>query len=182
MKRILIATLCLVLTLISCEDEYNSLYSKKYRVQFYFEVASSAELNNAVGNPGQYVSIRRKSGTGLIRIENVLGGNDYPLSYIGNSDFEYGLGGLIVGTSSIPNMNDGFDLLAYDLACPVCDRPDRRLSLKDDGTAKCGKCGMAYDMNNYGVILSAGEENKTTVRGLLRYRIFYDGKSIRVFN
>lgn len=182
MKRIYLLLMCVVFAFTGCEDEYSSLYTTKYRVQFYFEVAASAELINTIGNPGQYVSIRRKSGTGLIRIENTLGGNDYSLSYIGSKDFDYGLGGLIVGTSSMPNMNDGFDILAYDLACPNCDRAERRLTLRDDGTAKCSKCGIAYDMNNYGVIISADEVAQGGARGLYRYRVAYDGRAIRVFN
>lgn len=189
MKKILTTLLCLVFAFTACEDEFSSSYSTKYRVRFYFEVNQSAEMIGAIGNPGQYVTIRQKSGNSTtqkgvyIRIENLLGGNDYALSYIGANEFELGLGGLIVGTSSTPNMNDGFDILAYDLACPNCDRIDRRLTLKDNGLTKCAKCGLTYDLNNLGVIYKAEDTNKKDkVRGLYRYRIVYNGTSINVFN
>lgn len=177
--------MCVVFALAGCKDEYSysSQFSSKYPVQFYFSVGASAELINVIGNPGEYVTIRRKSGTGNVHIENTHGvGNDYPISYTGEHDFRYGLGGLIVGTSNVLNMNDGFDLVAYDLACPTCDRAAYRLSLKDNGTAKCAHCGITYDMNNYGVVIEADTVTEGSVRGLYRYRITYDGQAIRVFN
>ncbi len=173
-------TLCLfTLFFTSCEDEVSSQYSKKYRVRFYMEVNGAAELISTIGNPGQYVTIRQRAGK--VRIENELSGNDYMLSYIGANEFEYGLGGLIVGTSSVPNMSDGFDILAYDLACPSCDRNDRRLIVKG-GEANCIKCGLTYDLNYFGVVKSATDSTLTNVRGLYRYRIVYDGRAINVFN
>ena len=169
-----------------CKDEYSysSQFSSKYPVRFYYEVRSSAELINAIGNPGEYVTIRRKKGNACyITITSPnIGGNDYALSYVGSTDFQYGLGGLIVGTSNMLNMNNGFDLVAYDLACPTCDRADYRLALKSDGTARCSHCGITYDMNNYGVIHSADTVASNNARGLYRYRITYDGQAIRVFN
>jgi hypothetical protein len=185
MKKILSLLCCFMFVFASCGDEfeYSSQFSSKYPVRFYFNVSGSAELINAIGNPGEYVTIRRKSGTGYVRIENTLGGNDYSLSFVGSTDFLYGLGGLIVGTSNVPNMNNGFDLIAYDLACPTCDRPERRLSLKGNGTAKCSKCGLTYDMNNLGVIVNADDSvSVNNARVLYRYRITYDGQAIRVFN
>ncbi len=169
----------LPLLFISCEDEISSQYSTKYRVRFYMEVIGAAELINTIGNPGEYVTIRQRAGK--VRIENEQGGNEYTLSYIGANEFEYGLGGLIVGTSSVPNMSDGFDILAYDLACPSCDRNDRRLTVKN-GEAHCGKCGLTYDLNYFGVVKSATDSTLTNVRGLYRYRIVYDGRAINVFN
>lgn len=182
MRKVLLTFLCLAFAFSSCEDEFSSQYSAKYPVQFYFVVAHSAELINVVGNLGEYATIRRKSGTGYVRIENVLGGNDYTLSYVGSKDFRYGLGGLIVGTTNIPNMRDGYDILAYDLACPTCERADRRLTISGNGTAYCKECGITYDMNNYGIIVGADTLTQSDARGLFRYRITYDGQAIRVFN
>lgn len=176
--------MCAVFALSGCKDEYSysSRFSTKYPVRFYFVVNSSAELIHAIGNPGGYATIRRSPKAGHVRIENTLGATDYSLSSVGGTDFLYGLGGLIVGTSNILNMNNGNDLLAYDLACPTCDRADRRLTLKDNGNAKCNKCGITYDMNNLGVIVEADSVSKDNARGLYRYQITFDGYAIRVFN
>ena len=163
----------------ACKDDISSTYSTKYPVRFYFEVAASSELYNAIGNPGQFVSIRPVGGK--VRISNVLGGNDYSLSQIGSREFEYGLGGLIIGTSSTPNMQNGYDLMAYDLACPTCDRQTYRLTLKDNGTALCSHCGNSFDLNNYGWVLGVNDDTKQT-RGLLRYRIVFNGMAVSVSN
>ncbi len=174
-----IAVYLLPFAFTSCEDEVSSQYSTQYQVRFFMNVNESAELISAIGNPGQFVTIRQKAGK--VRIENELGGNDYNLSYIGANEFLYGLGGLIVGTSNIPNMNGNFDIVAYDLACPTCNRAERRLSVHG-GNAKCGKCGLSYDLNNNGVISNSADSTLTNVRGLYKYRLIYDGKSINVFN
>ena len=164
----------------SCKDDVSSTFSTKYRVRFYFEVASSVEVYNAVGNPGQFVTIRPTNGK--VKITNMGGqSHEYALSQIGSREFEYGLGGLIVGTSSTPNMSNGFDIVAYDLACPTCDRQTYRLTVKDNGTALCSHCGNSYDLNNYGWIITASDATKEQ-RGLYRYRIVYNGMAINVTN
>ncbi len=166
----------LSIVLTSCGDEQ---YSTQYQVRFYMEVNQSAELINAIGNPGQFVTIRQKAGK--VRIENELGGNDYNLSYIGANEFLYGLGGLIVGTTNMLNMNGGLDIVAYDLACPTCNRAERRLSVKN-GKAKCARCGLSYDLNNNGVIIDAVDSTLVNTRALYRYRVVYNGIAINVFN
>ncbi len=163
----------------SCEDEVSSQYSTQYQVRFYMNVNESAELIGAIGNPGQFVTIRQRADK--IRIENELGGNDYNLSYIGSNEFLYGLGGLIVGTGNIPNMDGVFEVIAYDLACPTCNRAERRLSVSS-GVAKCDKCGLSYDLNNNGVVMASESSDLTNVRGLYKYRVVYDGVAINVFN
>ncbi len=178
MKKTIFMFLC-VLGLTACKDDISSTYSTKYPVRFYYEVAGSTELYQAMGNPGQFVSIRPVNGK--IRIANSLGSHDYSLSQVGYSEFEFGLGGLIVGTSSTPNMSDGLDIVAYDLACPNCDRQSYRLTLSDNGTAQCAHCGNSYDLNNYGWILTVSDESKE-YRGLYRYRISYNGIAINVNN
>ena len=165
--------------LVSCKEDIISIYSTKYPVRFYFEVASSPELYNAMGNPGQFVTIRKVNGK--IRIANTLQSHDYSPSQIAAREFEYGLGGLIVGTSSSPNMSNGFDIVAYDLSCPTCDRQTYRLAVKDNGTALCSHCGNSYDLNNYGWIITAPDATKEQ-RGLYRYRISFNGIAINVNN
>ena len=173
--------------LASCDkdDLITNRYSTKYPVRFYYETAVSTELMNAVGNPGQFVTIRPI--TGKIIISNTQGETTYPLSQIGYKEFEYGLGGLIVGTSSTPNMNNGFDLVAYDLGCPNCDRKSIRLTLRDNGTVICKSCGITYDLNNFGWILETPQDCKfDKPRGLYNYRIYYTatatGMAINVNN
>ncbi len=169
----------LSLLFTACSDEATSSFSTKYPVRFYFEVASSTELYNAMGNPGQFVTIRGINGK--IHIANTLGGTDYPLSQIGAREFEYGLGGLIVGTSSTPNIPGAFEYVAYDLACPRCDQQRYRLTVKDNGTALCNHCGNSYDLNNYGWIITTNNSSEQQ-RGLYRYRISYNGMAISVSN
>ncbi len=165
-----------IVVLTSCGDEQ---YSTQYQVRFYMEVNQSAELITAIGNPGQFVTIRQKAGK--VRIENELGGNDYSLSYIGANEFLYGLGGLIVGTTNIPGTSGVFDIVAYDLACPTCNRAERRLSVSN-GIAKCVKCGLSYDLNNNGIIIDSADSTLVNTRGLYRYRVVYNGMAINVFN
>lgn len=177
--------MCLVLVMtvltMSCSDDVNSTYSTKYPVRFYYEVVASTELYNAIDNPGQFVTIRPINGK--LHIKGPIGeGNDYPLSQIGSREFEYGLGGLIIGTSNNLNANGGYDHLAYDLACPSCDRQSHRLTLKDGGTALCKHCGNSYDLNNYGWIVGADTDEERAVRGLYRYRIMYNGVGVSVSN
>lgn len=181
---LVIAVLCL-LTSCDKDDLTTNRYSTKYPVRFYYETAVSTELMNAVGNPGQFVTIRPI--TGKIIIANTQGETTYPLSQIGYKEFEYGLGGLIVGTSSTPNKNGGFDLVAYDLGCPNCDRKSIRLTLRDNGTVNCKSCGITYDLNNFGWIIEKPDDCKfDKPRGLYNYRIYYNatptGMAINVNN
>ncbi len=178
MKKFIIAVIC-ICGLISCKEDISSTYSTKYPVRFYFEVAGSTELYNAMGNPGQFVTIKPLNGK--VIITNSIGSNEYSLSQVGYSEFEYGLGGLIVGTSSSPNMSNGYDCVAYDLACPNCNRQSYRLTVNDNGTALCSHCGNSYDLNNYGWIISVTDDSKE-YRGLYRYRIVYNGVAINVNN
>lgn len=170
----------LLLLSASCTDDVSSTFSTKYPVRFYYEVAASTELYNAMGNPGQYVTIRPINGK--VRISNAVESHEYALSQIGSREFEFGLGGLILGTSLNINASGGHDHLAYDLACPSCDRQTHRLTLKDGGTALCSHCGSSYDLNNYGWIIGADTDEERTVRGLYRYRIMYNGVGVSVSN
>lgn len=179
-----VALMCLIVG-CSKDDLTTNRYSTKYPVRFYFEVITSPELFNAVGNPGQFVTIRPLMGK--VAIANSQQETEYPLSQIGYKEFEYGLGGLIVGTSATPNVNGGFDLVAYDLSCPNCDRQMFRLTVRDNGTALCKKCGITYDLNNFGWIMSVPENCIfDQPRGLYNYRIYYGngatGPTINVNN
>lgn len=163
--------------LTSCEDDFNSSFSKKNHVYCFFNSMQYPQLHNAMGNPGQYVSIRQRvlNGTTKIEMTSSIGSEQYMADAL-SVNFTYGLGGLIVGT------NFYGEYLAYDLACSNCDRADRRLNINDNGTAICGKCGIVYDLNNYGVISAVEGDGSDSPRNLYRYRINYDGTNVIVHN
>ncbi len=178
-KIIRISTFILLagMSLSSCEDEASSSYSNKNYVYCFFNSLQYTLLHNTLGNPGQFASIRQRTlnGKTTIEISNSTGTEQYTADAV-STRFSYGLGGIIVGT------NYYGEHLAYDLACPNCDRSDRRLTLRDNGTAKCGKCGIVYDLNNLGTINAIEGEGCASPRALYRYRITYDGTNVSVYN
>ena len=162
----------------ACSDSYKE-YSRKYPVNFSYQVTASQQLFTTMGNYGQFCTIRRETNDGKTEIvmTNSSGTGRYTINQT-QKYFNYGLGGLIVGT------NIYGEHLAYDLACPNCERNNRRLSLDDAGYATCKYCGLSYDMNNHGVIASKDSTARpqTDARGMLRYRITYNGTTIAVYN
>lgn len=171
---ILSFSVCIV---ASCDkDEATKTYSTANMVRCFFNVPQYTQLFNVMGNYGEYATIRGMKGQGKIQMSSNVGTTEYPMT-ADMQGFEFGLGGLIVGTSYFG------EHFAYDLACPNCNRSDRRLTIGDAGIAKCAKCGLSYDLNNYGVISAASHTDlHTNPRGLLRYRIVYDEVNLRVFN
>lgn len=178
MKKLSI-TLLTLLMLTACSDDATSTYSNREYVYCSFDVLKSDVLPNVMGNPGQFASIRRHMVDSSSQIEIISSSGlkgYYPIDYY-SEHFGFGLGGLIIGT------NHFGEHLCYDLACPICDRADRRLTLTNDGYAKCSKCSVTFDLNNYGVIYDIPEEAQlTNTRGLYRYRINYDGQILNAFN
>jgi len=178
MKKLTILFI-LLLSFVSCsDDDSTSTYSRREYVYCYFSVLQYAELFNVMGNPGQYASIRKHVVGGVTKITITCTGSstDYTLDAL-SKEFGFGLGGLIVGT------NHYGETLCYDLSCPICDRADRRLTLTDNGYARCAKCGVTFDMNNYGVIYeSPSDADLINPRGLYRYRIRFDGTTLNAYN
>jgi len=173
----ILASLVVLSIMGSCEDSYSE-YTKKYIVNFNYAIASSQQLFTTIGNYGQYCNIRRETSNGKTEIvmSNSSGTGRYTITST-EQYFSYGLGGLIVGTTSFG------ENVAYDLACPNCDRASRRLTLMEAGYASCNHCGVTYDMNNHGVI-SATDSTVTysDLRGLYRYRITVSGNHLAVYN
>ena len=177
-KHIFLPLACCILSLMSCKEDISSVYSSKNRVQCGFNVASYAELINCIDNLGQFSSIRQ-SGSKIIMSSSVST-NSYDFDAVSSRSFYFGLGGLIVGT---PNLtSDGNPYRCYDLACPNCDRASYRLSISDNGRAKCSHCGIVYDLNNNGSIIDRGSSDFESPRVLYRYRITYDGMMIHMYN
>lgn len=177
-SRLLPGIIALVCLCGCSDDEATSTYSQREYVFCRFNVLQHTELFHAMGNPGQFASIRKHIVNGVTKVTmtSTNSSTDYMVDAL-SKNFGFGLGGLIVGTNYFD------ETLCYDLACPICDRADRRLTLPGDGYAHCAKCGTTYDMNNYGVIYQIDEDNPPlTKRGLYRYRIIYDGQTINAYN
>lgn len=172
MKKLL--ALAVVLVMLSCSDDVTHTYCTKYRVLFGFTVASYPELMAVVNNAGQFGTLRTSNGKIIMTSPSTS--NTYTMDAL-QKDFKFGLGGIILGTNNFVEMR------VYDLACPNCDRNDRRLTLKDDGTCSCAKCGIVYDMNNDGAILDKGNGTHSSPRGLYRYpEPVYNGMYLQVNN
>ena len=181
MKRILpiqliVATLLFVLS--GCSEDATTMFSQREYVYCYFDKLQYQELNLVMGNYGQFASIRKHVVNGVTKVtmKSNSTSTDYNLDAL-SKNFGFGLGGLIVGTSHMG------EPLCYDLACPICDRADRRLTLTDNGYAQCGKCHVSFDLNNYGAIEQVPQgADLPTRRGLYRYRINYNGQIVNAYN
>lgn len=178
-----LCALCLLSALcVSCKkDEVTQTYSTANRVFVSFSVLNYAELFNAMGNPGQFVSVRSTTRNGVtgVLMTNSAGSHFYQLDKVDLTSFYFGLGGLIMGTNNYGELES----LAYDLACPNCNRADIRMTLQSNGTSTCPHCHIIYDLNNYGIITNTeGNTIHATPRGLYRYRIMFDGTTVNVYN
>ncbi len=178
MKKVIISILPLLM-LFGCSDDATSTFSNREHVYCAFDVLRSDVLFNVMGNYGQFASVRKRVVDGKTQIELISNSGlkgYYPLDQLSNN-FGLGLGGLIVGT------NNFGETLCYDLSCPICDRADRRLTFTNGGYAKCGKCGVTFDLNNNGAIYQVPENaDLPTRRGLYRYRINYNGQIVNAYN
>ncbi len=161
----------------SCNnDEATKTYSTANMVRCYLQVNQYTQLFNVMGSMGEYATIRPLKSDGKLLIWSNIGSTEYPIA-ADMKGYEYGLGGLIVG------VNYYNEYMAFDLSCPNCNRAGRRLSISYDGIAKCGKCGISYDLNNYGVLREVPTDcSYETPRGLFRYRIIYDGSILGIYN
>ena len=161
----------------SCtKEEASKTYSTANMVRCYLQVQQYTQLFNTMGSFGEFATIRPLKSQGKMSMWSNIGTTDYPMT-ADMRGFEFGLGGLIVG------VNYYGEYMAFDLACPNCNRADRRLMIGDAGIAKCAKCGLSYDLNNYGVISAASSVSENvSPRGLFRYRIMYDGTNLSVYN
>lgn len=157
-----ISLLCALLFLLfaGCEGDYKE-FCTQYQVSFSCDITNVPY--NAVASMGQFISVRRKTGSTSCTVFNPSLGKttEAALSEIEARSFALGLGGLILGQ---PFFGDG-SIYAYDLACPACDRASARLTIDTQGYATCPKCDNVYDLNNGGLV-TEGEG-----RPLYRYRV-----------
>lgn len=170
------------LGLSSCSDDVTSIYSNRAPVRCYFNVVEYTELLTVMGVPGQFASIRGSSIKETITITNNSSSTSYNATALSKT-FLYGLGGLIVGTGELTDRNGNFINYCYDLACPICDANNRRLTLTNDGHANCSHCGASFNMKQGGVnVKKPTSQTSGTLRGLYRYYIAFDGQTISVRN
>lgn len=168
MKKLL-PFLLMCFLLCGCSDPITSIYSYREQVFCQFNTLEYATtLNQVLGNYGEYATLR-KTNSGVTKIEITYRGTTEAHTDALIQNFLLGLGGLIVGTNLMGEYR------CYDLACPICDRNNRRLTLTNDGYAHCPKCGVTFDLNNDGVIYKMPETDPpTNPRGLFRYFITFD--------
>ena len=144
----------------------------------YFDKLQYNELNHVMGNLGQYASIRKHVVNGITKITMTcpVSSTDYNLDAL-SKNFGFGLGGLIIGT------NNRGEYRCYDLACPICDRADRRLTLSNDGYAQCNKCGIIFQLEDGAPFYVPEDANiQGKKRGLYPYVLDYNGQIVNAHN
>lgn len=179
MKKIL--SLCIIaigIVMAACKENVNSVYSTANRVACGFDpVVQYQPIFDVVGSFGQFATVRRTPKA--IIISSAANPNrEFNDKIIMNCQF--GLGGLIIGTTNMGKV------VAYDLACPNCNRAEFRLTLKAENIewyCRCSHCGIVYNMDSDGipVTVPAGCQHQTP-RALLQYRTMYDNTRLSVFN
>lgn len=167
---------CLIIA--ACKENVYSAYSTAHRVACGFDpVVQYQPIFDVAGSYGQFATVRRTS-TAIVISSTANPDRKYTDKVIMNCEF--GLGGLIIGTT-----NNGA-IVAYDLACPNCNRVEYRLTLraeKIEWYCKCNHCGIVYDMDNNGIPVTVpGDCVHKSPRPLLQYRTLYDGTRLTVFN
>jgi hypothetical protein len=166
----LLAVVCLFVTLVSCEDD-----SPTSGYSVFFKCDMAFHPFNQITSFGQFITVRGKG----YRSYEVTDANGYTtltnLTEIEmRNHYDYGLGGLIIGT---PSMCDGA-IWVYDWACPNCDNARYRLRITRDGTgfATCDNCGVVYDLNSGGIPV------KGKGRTLWRYKYAAFGTEVVIRN
>lgn len=179
--RLLLGIIALV-ALTACTNDATSTYSNRAPVRARFHVLEYAELTQAIGNLGQYATIRRQVEEGVTKIHMTCstGAASYNLT-AESKGFEFGLGGLIVGTALGAAGEPAY--MCYDLACPICDRAGRRLTV-EEGLARCTHCGASFNLDKEGILYKKPsiETSGSTRTRLYQYHITYNGEDIYVYN
>lgn len=157
--------MCLLLT--SCNDSITDEYAHERAFLKFAPVTGVIPLYNALNNTGMFCTISLGTST-----FNFRGSDGKTATYPYSAEIKaYGqpefVAGLVVGRSSLPNMNMQYPIVAYDLVCPNCYEQSlfmRSLTLKGEELS-CSHCHRVYDLTQQGIIKS-GEVGKS----LYRYR------------
>lgn len=175
----LFASLTLLVAVTSCEIEP---ITSGYAV--YFKCDMTNPPFNQIASSGQFITVRRNKTNGSYEVTDAKGDVTYhylsksELLVTNNRGYDYGLGGLIIGT---PSMCDG-KIWAYDLACPNCDNPRYRLELARDATghATCPNCGVVFGLNIGGLPVDGKGNGKK--RELWPYKCNIFGMEVEIIN
>lgn len=166
---------------MACSDDVQNTYSDNPAYFVYKNVNTVPPLNAALNGLGVFATIRFDRGRFLFADGS---GHEHPVNataVAGNSSFQMGIAGFIVGLPDIPELGSTTSLpVCYDLACPNCYSDyhiSRALQLKEGGHAACVSCGRTYTLNNQGLIGSGGKG-----ASLFRYRITYSGNTMVINN
>ena len=163
-------TLFLILIGVACNRSYE-VYSTKYPVSFSCDISQSPF--NKVQTSGYFLTVRPTPAKDGYKVREPDGReHTIPYTEVHSRVFSFGLAGLIIGK---PYFGDG-GYYAYDLGCPQCDRASTYLTVSEEGTATCAKCGTTYDLNNGGMA-KAGDS-----RPLYRYRTSLSEHRLMVHN
>jgi len=174
MKRpfsVISLALLTALSMLSCDSNSYSTFSKKYPVLFTCNCQYAPY--NQITTPSRFLSVSKS--TGKLTVAEPDGHKTtVELSAVQNSAFILGLGGLILGTPCFNN--DTQEIWAYDLGCPECDKSSVRLTISSNGMASCPQCSGQWDLNNSG-FPTTGE-----IRPLYRYPVTRNSWDIKVDN
>ena len=184
MKKLIIATLTLILAACSSDDVVQSKYSG-YTARFsYSPVAACPSLQRACTGLGEFCIIDRPiDPQQRIRVRDNHGSDpDYivPTALQSYSGVVLGLGALIIGMPSLAEMgSDQSVVTCYDGICPNCyiEYHISKQVVMDEGFATCYSCNRVYDLNSQGMVTSGDGGHS-----LYRYAVGYNGTGVYVSN
>ena len=174
-KHHLLTAACILLafTCTSCAEDVEDIYAP-WPARFVFnQVNTTATLQSALNNPGQYCLITFPNGKYLFTGPDRQDPLYTPTATAGYVK-PYGYrAGFVVGTPAVPDLK-GQSIVAYDLVCPHCYETTnitRALRFSTTTSLKCTRCGCTYNLNN------AGNEQSGKSRALYRYRYVEYGQA-----
>lgn len=171
---------------VACVDDDESPYAR-FGAFFRFQpvTAAPSTLLPALGNPGEWCTITITGST--YQFKSATGKTDsYPVTSIEQYGAPIWIGGLIVGTPTVPEIGaTGFAPVCYDIVCPTCFEEGgikRAVSITDPtlGRATCTRCRRVYDMQMGGIVIEGASTPKDP--RLYRYRCHNDNDTFVVQN
>lgn len=176
--RLMVALLTVLLVYVSCADA-DGVYSNITAHFSFRPVDAVPALHRACTVPGQFCKITDPIGSqGRYKVESPGSNADYIVKtqteYYTAGSVVLGMGGLIIGMPTIPEMlSDQIRVVCFDASCPNCK--GQNMQLQTGGYAQCQLCLRTYDMNNQGIV-SKGDG----VRALYRLYCSYNAALLQV--
>lgn len=171
--------------LTGCDDE-EDLYAHERAFFRFTPVTGVAPLLTALNNPGRFCRIT--IGTSTFDFLDAEGRSQ---SYPQTALIAYGkpecIGGFVVGTASLPDLDMQYRPVAYELACPNCYEDNMlqiATSFKGLEALRCHRCHRVYDLANGGIVTEDKDDPTapTTGRRLYRYRMTYQNDLLLIMN